>query len=154
MATVHTFLHIVPNLSFPHVHMCVHVCGVCVRIFLFAETQTKAHQTWDCPVLSGRGTGARAWLPWLISALRSSRTGSGRGSCRGHGAAAGTCVPPPPSTRQAALRCGARPPEGSSGVKVTAGDTGLAAKLLGQKNVHPVWDNPRIRHVSPLRGGF
>lgn len=46
------------------------------------------------------------------------------------------------------------PPEGSSGVKVTAGDIGLAAKLLGQKNVYPVWYNPSILHVSPCRGGF
>lgn len=41
-------------------------------------------------------------------------------------------------------------PKGSSGAKLTKGDTVLAAKLLGQRDVHPIWYNPCVLNVSLL----
>lgn len=107
------------------------------------------------PKPSDMGLPCAFWLhggqcldPLLISAMFSSRTGSGQGSCLGHLRTRTSF------NTSACSEMWCLPPKGSSGVKVTAGDTGLAAKLLGQKNVYPVWYNPRILHVSPLRGGF
>ena len=97
--------------------------------FLFVKTQTRAHQThrpvpcFPCQLQRS----APGPLSPLSRTLQQDREWPGA-SCV-HGAQTAPqdiCVPPPPSTHAVRLPT----PEGSSRVKVTAGDTFLAAKQV------------------------